>query len=282
MGYVQGVDVSHWQPEIVWPELYRAGYRFAFIKATEGDYFTDKTYRRKMDGAKDSGFLRSPYHFWRNQGWVAQYDHFMRTIDKDPGELPPMLDCEIDGMWYDYIYKLAEKLASTLGRWPINYSSVRYWKDKTKRWLKCPLMVADWTGSVQIPLPYQEYAFHQYRVSDKGEVPGVPGARCDLDYFKGDEAELALFAGGITLPEPPVEPPVVVPDGAGPKYRVTADLLNIRDAPRLSARSIGMLVGGTVVDSYGYHSPTEGWIEIKPGQWAAQVYNGRRFMERVE
>jgi lysozyme len=282
MGYVQGVDVSHWQPEVIWPELYRAGYRFAFIKATQGTGWRDGTFARKWDEAKRAGFVRSAYHFWINEAWEKQYDNLMRKVGDDPGELPVMLDVEIEGVYYAWLWKMAEKIRATTGRYPLVYSSARYWKDRNARWKNCGLFLADWTPPPDVVSPWTDWDFWQYTVSAKGEIPGVPGARCDLDWFNGDAVALSLYASGAQV-EPPVEPPpVVVPDGDGPLFEVITDELNVRNAPRLSGSVVRSLRRGERVRVLNVVAPYEAWIEIAPGQFSALAYNGWQYLRRVE
>src|SRR5436190_24372522 len=41
---VDGIDVSHWQGTIDWSQVAGSGYRFAILKATEGQTFDDPNY----------------------------------------------------------------------------------------------------------------------------------------------------------------------------------------------------------------------------------------------
>ncbi len=52
MTTVPGIDVSYWESGIDWPKVRATGQRFVFIKATEGETYTDPTFEDNWNGAK--------------------------------------------------------------------------------------------------------------------------------------------------------------------------------------------------------------------------------------
>jgi GH25 family lysozyme M1 (1,4-beta-N-acetylmuramidase) len=62
-----GVDVADYQhahgAAIDWPQVAAAGYKFAFIKATEGDYYANPYYASDLAQAKAAGLYATGYHF---------------------------------------------------------------------------------------------------------------------------------------------------------------------------------------------------------------------------
>ena len=48
---VLGVDLSHHQGAVSWPQVARAGMAFAYLKATEGSTYTDPTFATNAAGA---------------------------------------------------------------------------------------------------------------------------------------------------------------------------------------------------------------------------------------
>ena len=97
MQYIPGIDVSHWQAQIDWPAVRAAGKRYAFIKATEGTSFVDDTFERNWEQAKQAGLLVGAYHFFRPlQDAQNQAEHFLNTADFGEGDLPPVLDMEVN------------------------------------------------------------------------------------------------------------------------------------------------------------------------------------------
>ena len=100
-GYsVHGFDISHHQGDINWKELQKVQnapfpVRFVFMKASEGGDFSDTTFIRNFDRARQYGFIRGAYHFFNpNTDAARQADFFIRSVKLEPGDLPPVLDIE--------------------------------------------------------------------------------------------------------------------------------------------------------------------------------------------
>jgi len=62
-GFVDGIDISHWQGVIDWNAVKNDGIDFAFTKATQNINFTDSRFHANMQGATAAGVLIGPYHF---------------------------------------------------------------------------------------------------------------------------------------------------------------------------------------------------------------------------
>ena len=60
--YTPGIDVSRYEGEIDWKQVAAAGYRFAVIRATVGNYYTDPRLYSNWAAAKEVGLLVSAYH----------------------------------------------------------------------------------------------------------------------------------------------------------------------------------------------------------------------------
>ena len=60
---VQGLDVSKYQAGINWQTEWNMGARFAYIKATEGNYYTSTTFSDQYLGSRAVGMIRGAYHF---------------------------------------------------------------------------------------------------------------------------------------------------------------------------------------------------------------------------
>ena len=97
---VHGIDISHYQGDIDWNLLasQRAGefpLRFVFLKATEGGDHGDDTFRANFDSARAHGFVRGAYHYFiPRTDALRQADFFIRTVQLQKGDLPPVLDVE--------------------------------------------------------------------------------------------------------------------------------------------------------------------------------------------
>src|SRR5690349_19698694 len=60
---ITGIDVSHWQGTINWTSVANAGYKFAFMKATQDTNYTDPTFATNIANATAAGLIVGPYHF---------------------------------------------------------------------------------------------------------------------------------------------------------------------------------------------------------------------------
>src|SRR5215467_8111329 len=75
----QGQDVSGYQGSVNWSAQWNAGSRFAYIKATEGTYYTYPSFAQQYNGSFKIGMVRGAYHFAipNNSGGAAQADYFV-------------------------------------------------------------------------------------------------------------------------------------------------------------------------------------------------------------
>ena len=105
---VRGIDTSHYQhpngsTPIDWNRVAAGGWKFAFVKATQGTSYTDEWFARDLAGAKQAGLPRAPYHFLEAGDGAAQAQHFLQVANQagytgtQAGELPPALDLESVG-----------------------------------------------------------------------------------------------------------------------------------------------------------------------------------------
>jgi len=95
-----GIDVSSYQGSINWSTVYSQGVRFAYAKATEGEYFQDSTYNNNMNNGKNAGVQMGAYDFTRPDLYCpdSEADYFWNfaggKIVADGKSLYPMADFE--------------------------------------------------------------------------------------------------------------------------------------------------------------------------------------------
>jgi GH25 family lysozyme M1 (1,4-beta-N-acetylmuramidase) len=97
--YVNGIDVSHWNGTVDWNAVKKAGYTFAWIKATQGDYYTDTKFSINKQNAKAAGVTVGYYHFADlTKTAAANAAYFLKVCGTpQPGELMYALDVEEGG-----------------------------------------------------------------------------------------------------------------------------------------------------------------------------------------
>ncbi len=97
--YVYGIDVSHHQKQIDWPQLKDGKARFVYIKSTEGATFQDPRFIENWNGAQQAGLIPGAYHFFTFcRSGADQADNFLALFSKVKGSyLPIALDVELVG-----------------------------------------------------------------------------------------------------------------------------------------------------------------------------------------
>ena len=112
---VYGIDVSKYQKTVDWERLalkanasgsvipsgknarYTQPVLFALIKSTQGTTIRDPQFVRNFAEAKRCGIIRGAYHFLSVSSPVEQQvRYFIQNTPLQPGDLPPVLDLEID------------------------------------------------------------------------------------------------------------------------------------------------------------------------------------------
>jgi len=192
---MKGIDVSHWQGDIDWTKVYNAGYRFAFVKATEGTTYDDPKFSENINNGYTAGVMMGAYHFAHpdKNSAVAEADHFVNVIKPYLGkmQLPPALDLETGSSmgWHamsNWVNEFMNEVKSKTGLTPIIYVNVNYALHLDSSVSQWPLWIADWTynpNATPRTGVWSDWDYWQY--SDKGTVPGISGSNVDIDIYKG-------------------------------------------------------------------------------------------------
>ena len=206
-GYeVRGIDISHYQDRINWEKLRNANIgdapvSFVFIKATEGEKLFDDNFNKNFANAKRNDLVRGAYHFFvPGVGPKKQAEFFLRIVQLEPGDLPPVLDIEKKGnltseqlrrdvkIWLDLVEK-------EYGVKPILYTGYKFKVDylNTPEFDAYPYWIAHYYVD---KLAYKgKWTFWQH--TDCGKVSGIKGF-VDCNIFNGTFEDLHR----LTLPEP--------------------------------------------------------------------------------
>lgn len=217
MDRARGVDCSHHHPVTNFAALRAAGYSFFGTKVTEGNSFTDPTFRAHLAGARSTPFTAVLlFHFARAGSARAQAARFMDTVgplrpnetlclDLEPRHLAttpavdeyPTKDPKDAIEWVDEFYTELMHGACS-GRRGLIYTSKRVWDAiGDPAWDLAPevdLWVPRYSvNEPKLPSPWPSWKIWQD--SSTATVPGVQGP-CDRDLFDGDEAALAAWVRG--------------------------------------------------------------------------------------
>jgi len=205
---VNGMDVSYYDDSIDWNAAHAAGIDFAFIRVTDGTQYKDPKFAAYWQGAKAAGVLRGTYQFFRPaEDPIAQADLMLSLAPYEAGDLPPVLDVEVNGgltqpqvaaavhAWVDHV-------TAAIGRVPIVYAGLYSWPDLTGSadLTSSPLWIAQYTTAAcpNIPAPWTKWMFWQH--SDTGKVDGVVSSELDLNVYNGTLEQLQQFAAGGDAP----------------------------------------------------------------------------------
>ena len=191
---IHGIDVSRYQETIAWEEVQAMQVRdirigFAFIKATEGISNVDKQFKRNWKKARQHGVTRGAYHFFlATKDGRQQAENFIKMVDLEPGDLPPVVDVE-------QTYGVAKAtLKKELKEWldvvenhykikPIIYTNVDFYGvNLGTEFDAYPLWAAHYYEE-SAPRIKRNWLFWQH--SEEGRVNGIL-SRVDFNVFNGD------------------------------------------------------------------------------------------------
>jgi lysozyme len=191
---IHGLDVSSWQnPDTVdWFSLYRVGYRWAYVRASDGkDY--DSAFLEHVRRARDAGFLVGAYSYLHAPR-IAQWDDAMRFVERvAPLKLELLSVADLESCrgasapetagralaWCDVV-------EDALDQEVVVYTYPSWWQSALKEHGLYPgfasrkLWIADYRGDIvqagglpsparapEIPKPWRRAVAHQWRVLDK-------------------------------------------------------------------------------------------------------------------
>lgn len=182
----QGIDVSHWNGPINWVQVAEQKIDFAYIKATEGQTFTDPMFDVNYKGARDAGLKVGAYHFARfhnEDEALKEAQFFLAAIGSKTMDLPYALDLEDNGgLSKEAFTKAAGAFLNYLhdhGKEGIVYSYPYFIQQNITSGLEhYPLWLANYkTGQPDDVPDWADWAIWQYR-SD-GSINGING---DVDF----------------------------------------------------------------------------------------------------
>lgn len=187
-GKYSGIDVSNWQGTIDFSQVKNSGVQVVYMKATEGNYYTDTSLNINYTGAKGNSLLVGFYHFFRaNIDPKEQAKYFINSISGKTSDCRLALDIETtQGYGPDELTSrcidFLEEVKRLSGLDVVVYTYTSFAKNNlTSSISQYPL----WIAHYGVTTPgyngvWDSWIGFQY--SDSGSIPGVNG-KCDLDKF---------------------------------------------------------------------------------------------------
>lgn len=208
IGASSGVDVSgHQHPggiAIDWKSVQRDGQSFAFVKASEGEGWSNDYLAQDAKQAANSGLKVGTYHYARpSKDARTQARHYAAKVAQiNDHSLPPVLDIEVaEGKTPEQLAAwtrtFLNEFESQSGRKPMIYTYRYFWTHdmaNTKQFAEYPLWLAAY--QTQAPEPVGGWnTIDFWQRSGSGRIGGIVGD-VDLNLFNGDNAQLDAFAAG--------------------------------------------------------------------------------------
>lgn len=187
---LRGIDVSHHQGPIDWPEVAEDDVAFAYIKATEGGSFVDERFATNWAQARAAGIPSGAYHFFTFcRTGAEQARNFVDTVPAEPDALAPAVDLEFGGNCGDRpsnaelrreLDAFLDVVEQAYGREAIFYVTPDFLDAYADA-----LPARDFWWRAIISTPDGSWRFWQFH--NGARVDGIDGP-VDLNVFEGDRA----------------------------------------------------------------------------------------------
>lgn len=177
----EGIDVSHYQGVIDWEKVAGSDrISYAYLKATEGATYVDRTYERNLSEARRVGLSVGSYHFYRpNIDWRVQVENLTTNVKKEEQDLVPIIDIETRGRvshekFISDLRNFIKAVTKFYGKKPLLYTYHNFYNDhligcfKGYHW-----MIARYRDDQPTLDDGTDYIMWQYTC--KGSIPGVNG-----------------------------------------------------------------------------------------------------------
>jgi lysozyme len=216
-----GIDVSHYQGSPNWTSVAGCGPKYAFAKATEGNYYQDSSYVYNMNNGKAAGMQMGAYDFCRpdqispsteaNYFWAFAGS----KITTDGKSLYPMADFEVFGGHVGYTtytgwfnaWSTAVKGKTATFMHPVIYCSAGTGACDLNTSIYLSAWIANYNGqnlytgnpwscctSCNAWAPGTKNNWTYWQVSSTGAICGISG-NCDLDAYPLSLSELIAYQG---------------------------------------------------------------------------------------
>lgn len=181
---VLGIDVSHHSGAVDWKKVRAQGFRFAYVKASEGVDNPDAMFDEHWKTLRELDMARGAYHFYVTEDDpVAQAKFFASRLGDDIGTLPPAVDVELlgkntTGDMTDELLTFLRTLEKETGKKPLIYTNSTFW-DKYYRpeFSDYPL----WMAEYGVVMPKTPFGWKRWMFWQRAENKVIDGVEKDAD-----------------------------------------------------------------------------------------------------
>lgn len=194
---VKGVDVSAYQGDIDWKTIESQDIYFAYIKATEGQDYTDEKFETNWKNIDSTGIRKGAYMFFMfDEDGKSQADYFIKQVDNDKNNLPPVIDFELYGDYLnnpldksqvlDNLNKTVQALKNNYDKEPVIYTNYLTYNTYLKSDFKeLDIWICDLDDAKPEMSGSHSWKFWQY--SQRGILSGYSGSErfIDMNIYNG-------------------------------------------------------------------------------------------------
>ncbi len=202
-GHVHGIDLSHYQGNVLWEEVGRnMKINYVYLKATEGGTNVDDRYFQNILMARLNGLYAGSYHYFRPQTPVReQFENFTAVCLAGQQDLIPMVDVETRGglttdAFLDSLSVFLRLVEDYYRTKPLIYTGANFY-DRYLSWGildEYKLMIAQYTDYEPTLVDERSVTIWQY--TGKGSVRGVGGNVDKSRLVGGHRLREIRYAGG--------------------------------------------------------------------------------------
>lgn len=181
---MKGIDIYSEDNVYDWNRVKADSIQAIYIKATDGVTYINPKLDSQYNSAKSVGLLVGFYHFAERNNPVAEYQHFINTINKYQQDLKPCLDYEVSNPDMNFVAQFMSQ----------NGNLIYYGSHSTADRSGLPanrIWIAEPKTS---PSNTRGYAGIQY--SWTGRVNGISNSEVDLDIFTD-----SVLNNGVNAPQ---------------------------------------------------------------------------------
>ena len=196
-----GIDVSHWNGDIISEISENSEITFMICKATQGEKIVDNQFKRNWTLTKKTNKVRGAYHFYiYHDDPIKQANHFCDEVnDLQKTDISLILDIEELSLPKNNVnktklkvdvIKFLEQVEKRIGRVPILYTDYSFANEYLNdiKFSKYSLWLAEYTKRTpRIPIAWKKTGL---MILQKSNDYSINSTKVDYDVFYGTKADL--------------------------------------------------------------------------------------------
>ncbi len=196
-----GLDISHYQGDLIKDLGPSSHLTFVIVKSTQGAYYLDPNFHSNWKAIKNKGLIRGTYHFYiAKDDPIEQAEHFFKAVGKlNQNDIAPIVDIETlslsgkpapKNMTQEF-KRFLKHAEAQFGRKLFIYTSYGFAQEylKDTALASHPLWLAEYSGDKEPKLP-DLWKKIGYKIWQKNDTHQIDSIDTDFDQFYGLKSEL--------------------------------------------------------------------------------------------